>query len=200
MEYVLPKLKYEYNALEPHIDEQTMRLHHTKHHQAYVDGLNRALKRLEEARASGDFAAIKALSRDLAFHGSGHVMHSIFWEVMCPAKESKEPKSGAFLEQVTSDFGSLDVMKKQFTEAANAVEGSGWALLVWEQIGKRLLVQQVENHQKLTIPGAAPLLVLDVWEHSYYILYRSQRTEYTKNWWNVVDWKEVERRFVAAKM
>ena len=153
-EYKLPDLPYAYNALEPYIDEQTMRLHHDKHHLAYVNGLNAALKKLEEARQNGDFSAVQSLSKLAAFHGSGHAMHALFWEIMCPAASSKAPASGALFEQIAKDFGSLDAFKKHFSEAAKAVEGSGWAVLAYEPIGKRLLVLQAENHQKLTFQGS----------------------------------------------
>src|SRR3989338_3837759 len=136
-EYKLPDLPYAYNALEPYIDEATMKLHHDKHHLAYVNGLNAALKKMEEARAKGDFAAIQALSKAVAFHGSGHAMHTIFWGNMCPKDGSKEPASGEFFEHLKKDFGSLEAFKKHFSEAAKAVEGSGWAVLAYEPIGKK---------------------------------------------------------------
>jgi len=198
-EYRLPDLPYPYNALEPHIDEQTMRLHHDKHHLAYVNGLNAALKKLADARAAGDFSAIQALSKLVAFHGSGHAMHALFWQVMCPASQSNAPASGVLFEQITTDFGSLDAFRKHFSEAAKAVEGNGWAALVWEPLGKRLLVLQTENHQKLTVQGSVPLLVLDVWEHSYYLKYQNNRAFYVDAWWNVVNWAEVEKKFSAAR-
>jgi len=198
-EYKLPDLPYAYNALEPYIDEATMKLHHDKHHAAYVNGFNAALKKLEEARAKGDFASVQALSKLAAFHGSGHVMHSIFWEVMCPKEKSAEPKSGALSDAITASFGSLEAFKKHFSEAAKAVEGSGWAVLAYEPIGKRLLVLQAENHQKLTVQGSVPLLVLDVWEHAYYLKYQNNRGSYVDAWWNVVNWAEVEKRFAHAK-
>jgi len=197
-EYKLPDLPYAHNALEPYIDEATMKLHHGKHHAAYVNGFNAALKKLEEARAKGDFAAIQALSKALAFHGSGHTMHSIFWQVMCPAAESKAPSSGALFDAIVRDFGSLDSFKQQFSEAAKAVEGSGWAVLAYEPLCKRLIVLQAENHQKLTVQGSLPLLVLDVWEHAYYLRYNNRRAEYVDAWWNVVNWQEVEARFSSA--
>jgi len=194
-EYKLPDLPYAYNALEPYIDEATMRLHHGKHHAAYVSGFNAALKKLEEARAKGDFSAVQALSKAAAFHGSGHAMHELFWQVMCPKDISVEPKSGALFDALARDFGSLDSFKKHFSEAAKSVEGSGWAVLAYEPMGKRLIVLQAENHQKLTVQGSAPLLVLDVWEHAYYILYKSDRAKYIENWWNVVNWKKVEENY-----
>ena len=197
-EYKLPDLPYAYNALEPYIDEATMKLHHDKHHAAYVAGLNAALKKLEDARAKGDFAAVQALSKAVAFHGSGHTMHSLFWEVMCPAAKSKAPASGALHDALVRDFGSIDSFKKQFSEAAKAVEGSGWAVLAYEPTGKRLLVLQAENHQKLTVQGSVPLLVLDVWEHAYYLKYQNRRAEYVDNFWNIANWAEVEKKLANA--
>ncbi|MFA6328835.1 MAG: superoxide dismutase [Candidatus Micrarchaeia archaeon] len=198
-EYKLPDLPYAYNALEPYIDEATMKLHHGKHHAAYVAGFNAALLKLEEARAKGDFSSVQALSRQAAFHGSGHIMHSLFWESMCPPSQSKEPSSGELYEALARDFGSMGAFKKQFSEAAKAVEGSGWAVLAYEPLGKRLLALQAENHQKLTVQGSVPLLVLDVWEHAYYLKYNNRRAEYVDAWWNVVNWAEVEKKFLAAK-
>jgi len=198
-EYKLPDLPYAYNALEPYIDEATMRLHHDKHHAAYVNGLNAALSKLEDARAKGDFAAVQALSKQVAFHGSGHTMHALFWQVMCPSAQSKAPASGALYDALTRGFGSMDAFRKHFSEAAKTVEGSGWAVLAYEPVGKRLIVLQAENHQKLTVQGSVPLLVLDVWEHAYYILYNNRRADYVDAWWNVVNWAEVEKKFLAAK-
>jgi len=195
-EYRLPDLPYAYNALEPYIDEATMRLHHDKHHAAYVAGFNAALMKLSEARAKGDFASVQALSKAAAFHGSGHMMHALFWEILCPASQSKEPSSGALFDALARDFGSLDAFKKHFSEAAKAVEGSGWAVLAYEPTGKRLIVLQAENHQKLTVQGSVPLLVLDVWEHAYYIHYQNRRAEYVDNFWKIVNWQEVEKKFL----
>ncbi|VVC04656.1 Superoxide dismutase [Fe] [Candidatus Burarchaeum australiense] len=197
-DYVLPDLPYAYNALEPYIDEATMRLHHDKHHAAYVAGANAALAKLEEARKNGNFDSIRALSGALAFHASGHVLHSLFWTGLCPHDQSQEPKTGAFLAQVSKDFGSVDLLKKQLGAAAKAVEGSGWAMLAWEPTAKKLIVLQVENHQKLSVQGAVPLFVLDVWEHAYYIKYQNKRADYVDNLWNIVKWREVETRFESA--
>ena len=198
-EYKLKDIPYPYNALEPYIDEQTVRLHHDKHHLAYVNGLNAALKRLEEARGRGDYTAIKAILRDVAFHGSGHVLHTLYWEGMCAHSESKELISGQFLDQVRRDYGSLESLKKELAEATKAVEGSGWGILAWEPTGKRLMTLAAENHQKLTVWGAAPLFVIDAWEHAYYLKYQNRRAEYVDNFWNIVNWAEVEKKFIAAK-
>ena len=195
MPYELPALPYAYNALEPHIDEQTMHLHHDIHHKGYVDGLNNAEAKLAAAREAGDFALVKHWSRELAFHGSGHFMHLLFWENMAP--NAGGAASGKIADQITKDFGSFDVFKKQYSAAAVAVEGSGWALLVWDHRGKKLTILQSEKHQNLTQWGVVPLLVLDVWEHAYYLRYQNKRAAYVEAWWNVVNWADVNKRFAA---
>lgn len=197
-EYVLPKLPYSYDALEPYIDEATMRLHHEKHHAAYVNGLNAALAKLEEARQKGDMSSIQALSKAVAFHGSGHALHVLFWETMCPKEKSAEPKSGLLFEALAKDFGSIEKFKKQFSEAAKSVEGSGWAILAYDPLGERLVVLQAENHQKLTMQGSIPLLAIDVWEHAYYLKYQNRRADYVEAWWNVVNWDKVEDNYKKA--
>ncbi len=193
----LPPLKYEYDALEPYISAETMRLHHDKHHQSYVDGLNKAELELKKARETGNYDLIKHWEREAAFHGAGHYLHSIFWDVMHP-NGGGEPK-GRLRQQIEHDFGSFQKMKTHFTEAANAVEGSGWALLVWSPQAKRLQILQAEKHQNWSQQDVIPLLVLDVWEHAYYLQYKNERKRYVENWWNVVYWPEVERRFERAK-
>lgn len=197
MRYELPALPYAYDALEPHIDEQTMHLHHDLHHKGYVDGLNKALDMLAAARESGDFALVKHWEREAAFHGSGHFLHSIFWQNMGPNKGG-EPK-GALRQQIEKDFGSFDAFRKQFSAAANAVEGSGWALLVWEGNAGQLEILTSEKHQNLTQWGVVPLLVLDVWEHAYYLKYQNKRAAYVEAFWNVVNWDDVAQRLAAAQ-
>lgn len=198
-EYALPKLPYGYEALEPVIDKDTVTLHHDKHHAAYVTGFNTTLKKIVEAREKSDYTAIKALAKDLSFHGSGVVLHNLYWENLCPKSESIEPVSGNLLEQIKTDFGGLDKLKAEMGAAAKAVEGSGWAVLVWDKIANQLLVLQAENHQKLTIWGVAPLLVIDVWEHAYYLKYQNNRAAYVDALWGVINWKVVEERFGKAK-
>lgn len=191
--YQLPDLPYEYDALEPHIDEQTMRLHHDVHHQGYVDGANRALQKLAEARNSNEYGGIKAWSRDLSFNLSGHTLHSIFWRNMTPEAETGDP-SWTLEQKVEAAFGSMEALKAQFGAAAKAVEGSGWAILAWEPKSESLTVLQVEKHQNLGAQGVTPILVLDVWEHAYYLSYQNRRGEYVDNWWNVVNWADVSER------
>jgi len=198
--YELAPLPYAYNALEPHIDEQTMRLHHDKHHLAYVNGLNNALDKLEAARSSGDVGLVKHWSREAAFHGSGHFLHSIFWPNMAPAGSGGGGEPGGELgAQIAQDFGSFAAFKTQYSAAANQVEGSGWALLVWEPNAGQLEVLQSEKHQNLTQWGVRPLLVLDVWEHAYYLKYQNNRGAYVEAWWNVVNWADVAERLKAAR-
>jgi Fe-Mn family superoxide dismutase len=198
-EYVLPKLPYAYETLEPVIDAATVTLHHDKHHNAYVAGFNGTLKKIVEAREKSDYAAIKALDKDLAFHGSGVVLHNMYWENLCPKAECKEPITGAFLDQVKMDFGDLSKLKAEMGAAAKAVEGSGWAVLVWEPVSNQLLVLQAENHQKLTIWGVVPLLVIDVWEHAYYLKYQNNRVAYVDAIWGIINWTAVEKRLKAVK-
>ena len=195
-EYLLPPLRYEYNALEPHIDEQTMRLHHDKHHLAYVNGLNDALAKLQQARESGDVSLVQNYSGKLAFHGSGHLLHVIFWENMSP-KGGGEPK-GALAKAMNSAFGSFEKFVTQFSAAANQVEGSGWAILAFEPLGKKLVILQAEKHQNLTQWGVIPLLALDVWEHAYYLKYQNRRGDYVKAFFNVINWEDVAKRYQTA--
>lgn len=192
----LPPLRYRYDALEPYISEETMRLHHDKHHQSYVDGLNKAELELKKARDRNEYELIKHWEKEAAFHGAGHYLHSIFWEVMHP-DGGGEPK-GKLAEQIKRDFGSVEKMKRHFSEAAKAVEGGGWAMLVWSPRSGRLQILQAEKHQNLSQQDVIPLLVLDVWEHAYYLQYKNERDKYIENWWEIVYWPEVENRFEKA--
>ncbi len=193
----LPPLPYSYKALEPYIDEKTMRIHHDKHHQSYVDGLNTAEKKLEESRRTGDFELVKNWERDLAFNGAGHYLHTLFWDVMSP-KGGGKPK-GPLLEEINRSFGNYDAFKKQFSEAANKVEGGGWAILVWSPRSHRLEILTAEKHQNLSQWDVVPLLPLDVWEHAYYLKHQNERAAYIKDWWNVVNWPYVEDRYLKAQ-
>ncbi|THE15182.1 superoxide dismutase [Bacillus timonensis] len=192
----LPPLPYAYDALEPYISREIMILHHDKHHKSYVEGLNKAEKMMEKARDTGDYDLLKHWEREAAFHGSGHYLHTIFWNVM-------KPKGGGMpgrelLRQINRDFGSFEVFKRHFSEAANKVEGVGWAILVWSPRAGHLEILQAERHQFMTQWDTIPLLVLDVWEHAYYLQYKNVRADYVKNWWNIVNWDEVEHRFNEA--
>lgn len=194
--YELPDLPYAYDALAPALAEEILRVHHDKHHAGYVKGLNATLKKLEQVRAAGDLAQIKALSRDLAFHGSGHVLHTLYWNSMKPGGPAKP--QGRLLGLLQRDFGSFSAFKEQFLAATKKVEGSGWGVLVYEPMGRRLVVLQIEKHQNLTIWGAVPLLVCDVWEHAYYVQYQNRRSDYVDNFFGIIDWPSVAARCARA--
>ncbi|MDG4656052.1 superoxide dismutase [Ectobacillus antri] len=195
--HTLPPLPYAYNALEPYIAKEIMRLHHDKHHRSYVDGLNKAEKMMQMARETNNFELIKHWEREAAFHGSGHYLHTTFWENMKRGGGGRP--GGKLLRQIESDFGNFDKFKKHFTEAANKVEGSGWAILVWAPRSGRLEILQSTLHQLFTQWDTIPLLVLDVWEHAYYLQYQNRKEEYVNSWWNVVNWGNVEERFEKAR-
>lgn len=197
MTYELPELPYEYDALEPHIDEKIMRLHHDKHHQGYVNGANAALEKLEEMRSNGSYDGIKAVKRNLSFNLSGHINHSIFWPNMSPDGGGKP--GGVLGDVIENDFGSFENFKDEFSATAGSVEGSGWGMLVYEPELDQLMIKQVENHNNRTIEGATPLLVLDVWEHAFYLQYENNKGDYIDSWWNVINWDDVENRYQEAK-
>jgi Fe-Mn family superoxide dismutase len=194
-EYELPPLGYEYDALEPYIDEQTMRLHHDIHHAGYVKGLNKATKKVQEALDSGDFSLIKHWERELAFHGAGHFLHSIFWKNMGP----KQGKPSKTLEQyINKSFGSFDGFNKLFLNATKSVEGSGWGILAYEPKGDKLVVLQAEKHHNQTQWITVPILVCDVWEHAYYLKYQNKRADYIKGFLEVVNWENVSGNLERA--
>jgi len=194
-EYILPKLNYAYNALEPHIDAQTMELHHSKHHQAYVNGLNTAHKKIKEATESGDFSVIKHWERELAFHGGGHFLHSIFWNVMGPTQGNR---SKDLENYINKSFGSFDNFKKLFAAASNSVEGSGWGIMHYEPVADRLIVMQAERQGNLTQWITVPILPLDVLEHAYYLKYQNKRADYVNAFFNVINWEYVSQQFDAV--
>lgn len=199
-EYVLPDLPYAYDALEPHIDAQTMEIHHSKHHAGYVRGLNRALAKLEGIRnGAEDPALIKHWSRELAFHGGGHVNHTLFWTGMAPAGAGGGGRpSGELARRIDQDFGSYEQFVAHFKAASGAVEGSGWGWLVFDPISRRLRVLQMEKQQDTMITGNIPVLGVDVWEHAYYLRYQNRRGAYLDAYLNVINWSEVARRFAAC--
>ena len=192
--YVLPDLPYGYDTLEPVISQEILRLHHDRHHAAYVNAANTALDKLESARRSG-FASldIRAVERDLAFNASGHILHSLYWANM-KSGGGGQP-GGALADAINVGFGSFALFKQQLGMAAKAVEGSGWGLLVYEPESRQLLTLQVQNHQNLAVQGAVPLLTVDVWEHAYYLQYRNDRGGYVDRWWEIVNWEDVAERY-----
>ena len=197
MVYTLPDLDYDYGALEPHISAQIMELPHSKHHQAYVTGANTALEKLAEARETGNFAAINKLEKDLAFHLGGHVNHSVFWKNMSP--DGGGAPEGEVAAAIDEFFGSFDGFQKQFNEAANGIQGSGWSMLVWDTLGKRLNINQLFDQQGNLPVGQLPVLQLDMWEHAFYLQYLNVKGDYVKAWWNVVNWADVTERFTKAR-
>lgn len=197
MAYTLPDLDYDYGALAPAISGEIMELHHSKHHAAYVAGANTALDKLAEARATGDFGSIPKLEKDLAFHLGGHLNHSLFWKNMSP-DGGGEP-TGDLSSAIGEFFGGFDAFKGQFNAAANSLQGSGWAILVWDTFGKRLNVNQLYDQQNNLPPGQLPLLQLDMWEHAFYLHYRNVKADYVNAWWNVVNWDDVSARLAKAR-
>ncbi|HOK42749.1 MAG TPA: superoxide dismutase [Thermoclostridium caenicola] len=196
-QHTLPPLPYPYDALEPVISEEALRIHHDRHHKAYVDGLNRAELALVEARGSNDYAYVKYWENQLAFNGSGHILHSIFWTNMAPLGARGQPGI-ATATQIKLYFGDFSNFKAQFIEAAEKVEASGWAILVWHPAWRRLELLQCEKHQNLTQWSGIPILVCDVWEHAYYLDYQNRRREYLEKWWSLINWDDVERRLLLA--
>jgi len=196
-EYTLPDLPYDYSALAPSISGTIMELHHGKHHQAYVTGANTALAQLAEARDAGNLAYVNKLEKDLAFNLGGHVNHSVFWTNMSP--DGGDKPTGELAAAIDDNFGSFDKFQAHFAAAALGVQGSGWAVLAWDSIGQRLIIQQFFDQQSNFAAGTVPVLMLDVWEHAYYLDYRNVRADYVKAFWNIVDWSNVQTRFVTAR-
>ena len=203
MAYEVPPLPYDYNALEPHIDEQTMRIHHDKHHQAYVTNVNNALANHPDLAALSVEDLIGDLNRvpddirtAVRNNGGGHANHTLFWQVIAP-NAGGQP-TGALADAINQSFGSFDAFKEQFTKAATTRFGSGWAWLTTDGSGK-LQVESTPNQDSPLMEGRTPLLGLDVWEHAYYLKYQNRRPDYITAWWNVVNWPEVARRYEAAK-
>ncbi|MBL4591649.1 MAG: superoxide dismutase [Phycisphaerales bacterium] len=199
-EYTLPTLPYAYDALAPAIDEQTMRIHHDKHHAGYIRGLNKALKQLHAIRdGSGDAGTLQHWQRQLSFHAGGHINHTMFWTGMAPTDNGGggEP-AGLLADTIKRDFGSFEKFSSQFQAASKSVEGSGWGWLIYEPMSNRLMISQMQNQQQMMFAGAVPLLGVDVWEHAYYLNYQNRRAGYLKNFMTIINWPEIQRRFAAA--
>jgi Fe-Mn family superoxide dismutase len=195
--YTLPELTYDLAALEPHMSAEVLELHHDKHHAAYVKGANAALEALSEARENNDFSDITKLQKDLAFHVSGHILHSLFWENLSPDGGGKP--EGELAEQIDKDFGGFDRFQNHMKEAAGTIQGSGWALATWEPAAARIIVMQVYDHQGNHGQGSVPLLAFDAWEHAYYLQYKNVKADFFEALWNIVDWDDVATKFGAAR-
>ena len=196
-QYTLPELPYDYSALEPHISARIMELHHSKHHATYVKGANTALEKLAAARDADDFAAVNQLSKDLAFNLGGHTNHSIFWKNLSP-NGGGEP-TGELAEAINRDFGSFEKFKDHFSAAATGLQGSGWAVLGYDHIAGRLIIEQLTDQQGNVSVDFTPLLMLDMWEHAFYLQYKNVKADYVKAVWNVFNWEDVAERYARAK-
>ena len=198
----LPKLPYSYSALEPHIDEETMRIHHDKHHATYVENLNKFLAGKKEFLDMSVDELIRNLNKvpenvrvKVRNNGGGHANHTLFWEIMAP-ESSKEPK-GALMEDIKKAFGDFATFQEKFSESALGRFGSGWAWLIWENA--ELKIVDSPNQDSPLMENKFPILGLDVWEHAYYLKYQNRRADYIKAWWNIVNWKKVEETLESAK-
>jgi Fe-Mn family superoxide dismutase len=198
LSYSLPELPYDYSALEPHISGQIIELHHDKHHNTYVQGANTTVDKLAAARDADDFGAIVGLEKTLAFNLSGHVLHSIYWTNMNP--DGGGNPEGVLADAIDAEFGSFTKFKSQLTQATSTVQGSGWGALAWDPLGRRLLIEQIYDHQGNIGQGAIPLLVIDIWEHAFYLQYKNVKADYVTAFWNLVNWTNVASRYEAAKV
>ncbi len=197
MPYTLPDLPYAENALEPHYSAEVLTLHHGKHHKAYVDGCNKTLESLAKARANTDWENIVGLEKALAFNLSGHVLHTLFWQNLSP--DGGDKPTGELAAAIDEHFGSFDALKAQMSQAVVTVQGSGWGALAWEPLGQRLYVEQIYDHQGNVGQSGQNLLVIDAWEHAYYLQYKNVRPDYVKAIWNIVNWADVSQRFDRAR-
>ena len=195
--YDLPDLPYDYSALEPHISGEIMELHHDKHHATYVKGVNTVLDQLAEARDGNSFGSLVGLEKTLAFHLGGHINHSVFWPNMSP--DGGDKPVGELAAAIDEFFGSFDKFRAQFEANANAIQGSGWSMLVYDTLGARLNVVQLYDQAGNLPLGQIPVLLLDMWEHAFYLQYKNVKADYAKAWWNVVNWADAGQRFAAAK-
>jgi len=195
-DYTLPELAYDYSALAPSISAAIMELHHSKHHQAYVTGANTALAQLADARDKGDYAWVNKLEKDLSFNLGGHINHSIFWTNLSP--DGGDKPTGDLAAAIDDQFGSFDKFVAHFTAVALGVQGSGWAVLAYDSIGQKLIIVQFFDQQGNLPAGIVPILMLDVWEHAYYLDYKNVRADYVKAFWNIANWENAQQRFTAA--
>lgn len=194
--YELPDLDYDYGALAPHISAQINELHHTKHHATYVKGANDTLDKLAEARDKGDFGSIVGLETTLAFNLAGHANHVVWWKILSP--EGGDKPTGELAQAIDDAFGSWDKFQAQFTAVATTIQGNGWAALSWDPVGKTLITQQLRDHHNNLILPTVPILLVDVWEHAFYLDYKNVKADYVKALWNVYNWAEVSKRFDNA--
>ena len=196
-EYTLPDLPYDYGALEPHISGRIMELHHDKHHATYVTGANTALERLAEARDKGALETVNLYEKNLAFNLAGHLNHAVFWVNLSP--DGGDRPVGDLATAVDEHFGSFDAFQKHFAAAAVGIQGSGWAVLAWDSVGQKLIVFQLYDHQGNLPLGVVPIVLLDMWEHAFYLDYVNVKADYVKAWWNIVNWADAAERLSRAR-
>jgi len=196
-DYTLPDLPYDYAALEPHISGRIMELHHDKHHAAYVGGANTALEKLAAARESGDLGAVNLHEKNLAFNLGGHVNHSVFWQNLSP--EGGDRPGGELGAAIDEFFGSFDKFQAHFAANALGIQGSGWSILAWDSIGQKLVIVQLYDQQSNIALGLVPIVVLDMWEHAFYLDYVNVKADYVTAWWNIVSWADAGERFARAR-
>jgi len=192
--YVLPKLSYGYKDLAPYISEEQLRIHYEKHHQAYVNGANAILQKLDKSRKEGTDLDMKATLKELSFNIGGHLLHSLFWGNLAPAGKGGGKPSGSLGDAIEKEFGSFERFRKEFTQAATSVEGSGWAALAFCWWTKRPIIMQIEKHNTNVYPNFRILMVLDVFEHAYYLDYKNDRGKFVEAFWNIVNWDAVNKR------
>jgi Fe-Mn family superoxide dismutase len=197
--YVLPDLPYAYNALEPYISETQLKLHHDKHHAAYVKGANTILERLDKARQDGTDIDLKAALKELSFNVGGNTLHSLFWTNMAPADKTTKEPPGKLADALKEEFGSFERFKQEFSSAAGGAEGSGWGALAFCSKTYRPVIMQIEKHNVNVAPNERILMVLDVWEHAYYLDYKNERAKFVEAFWNIVNWNEVGKRLEAIQ-
>jgi len=195
--YELPDLPYDYGALQPHISGEIMELHHSKHHATYVNGVNTALEKLADARDNDSFDSVGGLERQLSFNLGGHLNHSIFWPNLSP--DGGDKPDGDLGTAIDEDFGSFDKFRAQFSAVANSILGSGWAILAYDTLGQRLNIIQLYDQQGNIPVVQVPVVLLDMWEHAFYLQYRNVKADYVKAWWNVVNWADAAKRYATAK-
>ncbi len=191
--YTLPELPYSYKDLEPVMSEAQLTLHHQKHHQAYVNGCNAVIERLDKARTENADIDFRAASKEFSFQVGGHALHSLFWKSLAPVGKGGE-LSGKLKEKIIEDFGSVERFKKEFNSIASSVEGSGWAALVYEKMFQRLMIMQIEKHNVNIFPMFKMIFVLDVFEHAYYVDYKNDRAKYIEGFWQIINWDEANKR------
>ena len=195
-EYVLPDLPYDYGALEPHISGKIMELHHDKHHATYVKGVNTALEQLAEARDNNSFGSVGGLEKTLAFNLGGHINHSAFWPNLSP--EGGGAPTGTLADAIDESFGGFDKFRAHFEANANAIQGSGWSILAYDTLARRLNIFQLYDQQGNVPLAQVPIVLLDMWEHAFYLQYFNVKADYVKAWWNVVNWADAQERFTNA--